>query len=80
MDKLKEMIDILGYVKEQLTLLTKQKQPIELSEYSPIGYAIIHLEPDHILCECGTELQKIGDLRWKCPKCGNEYFIGGQDA
>ena len=73
MDNTKKVIDILGYAIELL-----KKEPIELKESSPIGYAIIHLEPDHILCECGTELNEIGKNRWKCPKCGNEYFIGGE--
>ena len=68
---------MLGYAKEQLKFA---KEPIELKETEPTGYAIAHLDPDHILCECGTELQEFENeeyRKWVCPKCGNVYFLKG---
>ncbi len=79
--KLRELTDIANYLLEQLRevrQMSKLLKRIVVDETDPTGYALVHLQPDHVICSCGTEMIKTEydkGLRWVCPKCGSEIIV-----
>ena len=79
--KMRELADVASYLAIQLREL-KFPEKLVVEETDPLGYAILHLEPNHILCRCGTEMEKQETdgtfQKWVCPKCGLQLFVFGQ--
>ena len=80
--KLRELADVAGYLAVQLREFIPSAENIIVDETDPLGYAILHLEPEHVLCKCGTEMEKKETKedyqKWVCPKCGLTLIVLGQ--
>ena len=79
--KIRELEDIANYLLKQLRevrRMSKLLKRIVVDETDPTGYALVHLQPDHVFCSCGTEMERKecdGCLKWVCPKCGTEIIV-----
>ena len=83
--RLTEIEDIANYLLELIKEVRRMSQLLKrtvVDETDPVGYALVHLMPDHVICKCGTEMVKVpcdnnekGCLRWVCPNCGAEIIV-----
>ena len=83
--RLREIEDIANYLLElikEVRQMSKLLKRTVVDESDPVGYALVHLMPDHVICKCGTEMVKVpcddnekACLRWVCPNCGAEIIV-----
>ena len=76
-EKIKELADVASYLSVQLKEIAMLKRTV-YSEDDPVGYSLIYLQPDHVICSCGKEMVSVpydNGQKWVCPECGSEVIV-----